>query len=204
MQVTTECIREKIRGLIKDLQRTDGRDAFQFEGDNEFSLSENYVCSTGMKVFINDIEISEDDWTYNEETNKVIISPVTSGLALMEGDDIVIKYSYYEKYSNSELNGYIKSNLVRFSVRRYKKTFYMNDFSQVVTVNGENPSNEEGDIIAIITAIDIDPQNINVKIGQDFTVSATENKSKTEQINNIIDQFTRSFGTISFLETEKE
>ena len=201
--VTTASIVEIIRGIIKDLQKSNGRDAFQYQGDNEFSLSENYISSEGMKVFQNGTELDEDDWSYNEDTNIVTIEFVFSGNSLVNGDDILIKYNYYEKYSDSEITSFIKSNLPRFVIRRYKKTFYMNSEDEIVTSNGENPTEEEGNVIAAITAIDIDPQNINIKIGNDFTISATENKSKTELINEALSHFLRSFGKLDYLEEEE-
>ena len=202
MSVTTASIITKIRGLIKDLLKTTGRDAFEYDTDSSFSLSENYVSSSGMKVYQNGSELSSSDWSYSATTNKVTITPVTSGVSLTKGDNILITYSYYEKYSDTEITSYIKSNLTRFTQKKYKKTFYMNDSDEVVTLNGENPNDEESDIIALITSIDIDPQNINVRIGNDFTISATENKSKSQLINEVFNEFNRSYGIIEFLEEE--
>jgi len=193
--VTTANIITKIRGLIKDLQQTNGRDAFEYDTDTSFSLSKDYVSSTGMKVYKNGTELTTD-WTYNSDTNKITITA-----SLTKGDNIIVTYSYYEKYSDTEIQSYIKSNLSHFTRRRYKKYFYMNSSNEVVTKNGENPTEEEGDIISIITAIDIDPQNIRIRTPE-FTLDASEKKSKSEQINDVFDQFMRSFGTIDFTEIE--
>lgn len=202
VQVTTESIITKIRGLIKDLLKTDGRDVHEYDTDASFKLGEDRVSDSNMKVYQNGSEMSTDDWSYNSTTNKVTISPITSGVSLTKGDNIMITYSYYEKYSDSEITSYIKSNLTRFTQVKYQKTFYMNTSDEVVTLNGENPTEQEGHIIALVTAIDIDPQNINVRIGNDFTLSATENKGKSELIQDVLNAFTRSYGIIEFLEEE--
>jgi len=195
MSVTTVSIIERIRGLIKDTEKSDGRDAFVYDNDSSFSLSESYVNATGIKVFVNGTEILS--FTYNSITNKVTI---TSGMT--KDDNIIIVYAYYGKYSDTEITSYISANLTRFTQKKYKKTFYMNDSNKIVAVNNEDPTRREGDIIALITAIDIDPQNINVKIGNDFAISATENKAKSELINNVLHEFMRSYGVIDFLEIE--
>jgi len=202
MSVTTATIITKVRGLIKDLQKTDGRDAFEYDTDSSFSLSESYVESSGMAVYQNGTAMSTDDWAYNSSTNKVTITPITSGVSLTKEDNIIITYSYYEKYSDAEITSYIGANLTRFTQKKYKKTFYLNGSDEVVALNSENPTVEEGDIIAVITAIDIDPQNINIRIGNDFTISATENKSKSELINEALGVFMRNFGIVDFLEDE--
>jgi len=200
MSVTTASIISKIRGLIKDIEKTDGRDVLEFDSDSSFSLSESYINATGMKVYQNGDEISDDDWSYNANTNKVTILFTTSGYSLVKGDNIIITYSYYAKYSDAEITSYIEANLTRFTQKRYAKTFYMNSSDEIVTLNGENPDDKEGNIIVLITAIDIDPQNINVRIGNDFTISATETKSKSELMSDVLGEFMKSYGVIEFLE----
>jgi len=193
--VTTASIITTIRGIVKDIQKTDGRDAFEYGTDTTFKLSKSYISSSGMKVYKNGTELTTG-WSYNSTTNRVTITA-----SLTSGDDIIITYSYYEKFSDTELTSYIKANLAWFTRRRYKKHFYMNSNDEVVTLDGINPTEEEGNIIAIITAIDIDPKNFRIRT-PDFTIEAEETKSKSEQINEVFDQFLRNFGKIDFLEIE--
>jgi len=199
--VTTASIITILRGIIKDLEITDGRNAFVYATDSSFKLDSDRVSSTGMKVYKNGTELSSDDWAYNSDTNKVTITIVTSGVTLIAGDNIIVTFNYFGKYSDTELQSYIKSNLVRFTQRQYKKRFYMSSSNEVVTDNGDSPTRSEGDIIAIITAIDIDPQNVKIKT-KDFEVSPSETKSKSEQISDVIGQFTKSYGVIEYLEQE--
>jgi hypothetical protein len=193
--ITTASIITLIRGIIKDNLKTNGRDAFEFGTDTSFQLSKDYISSSTIKVYKNGTLLTlTTHYTYNSSTNKVTITTV-----LVAGDDIIITYSYYEKYSDTEIQDYIKSNLVWFTRRRYKKIFYMNVINEVVTLNGMNPTEEEGNIIAIVTAIDIDPRNIRIRT-PDFTIEPEERKSKTELIDDVFDQFTRSFGSFDFME----
>ncbi len=199
--ITTASIIVKIRGIIKDLLKTDGKNAFEYDTDSSFFLSEDRVSATGMLVYQNGNELSTNDWSFNADTNAVTITPVTSGVSLVVGDNIIITYNYYNKYTDSALTSYIKSSLTNFTQRQYKKTFYMNSSDEVVNLNGLNPTEAEGDIIAIITAINIDPNNVRIST-RDFTTTPEEFKSKAEQIKDVFDQFTRSYGVVSFLEEE--
>ena len=196
-QITTASIITLIRGSIKDNLKTNGRDPFEYVTDNSFRLTKDYISSATIKVYKNGTLLTvTTQYTYNSDTNKVTITAT-----LVEGDDIIITYSYYEKYSDTEIQGYIKSNLIWFTRRRYGKTFYMNSSNEVVTLNGENPTLAEGNIIAAVTSIDIDPRNFRIRT-PDFTIEPEETKSKSELINDVFDQFTRSFGTLDFLEIE--
>jgi hypothetical protein len=191
--ITTSSIITKIRGLIKDLKQTDGQDVFLYDTANNFLLSEAYIDSTTIKVYKNGIELTTG-WTYSSVTNRVTITA-----SLVKNDNIIIIYSYYEKYSDTEIQSYIKSNLIWFTKKRYIKYFYMNDSNEVVTLDGVNPTEEEGDIIALITAIDVDPKNININT-KDFSLTSVEKKSRTEQIDEVFAHFLRNFGTAGFLE----
>ena len=200
--VTTSSIITLIRGLIKDLSSSDGRNTFEYTSDTSFKLSENRISSSSIIVYQNGTVLPATEWSYNSDTNKVTISMVSSGYSLTSGDAIMITFSFYEKYSDSEITSYISSNLTRFTQKRYKKRFYLSSSDEVLTDNGENPTRSEGDLIAIITAIDIDPQNINIKT-RDFSLSSAENQSKSEQINYVFNQFARGYISLDFLEIEE-
>jgi len=194
--VPTSSMITLIRGRIHDLAQSDGQNIFKYDNDSSFKLSEAYVDSTSIKVFKNGTELLTG-WSYNSSTNRVTISA-----SLTKNDSIIITFSYYAKYSDTEIIGYLKSALMHFVQKQYKKTFYVNSNNEVVTLNGINPTEEEANIIALITAIEIDPQNVNVNIQGTFTVSATEKLSKTEQIDRVFDRFLRNFGTIDFMEID--
>jgi len=197
LNVTTANIITVIRGLIKDVLNSNGRDAFAYDTDASFKLSEARISSATIIVYVNGTDITTSSWSYNSDTNKITITS-----SLVSADTVTITYSFYEKYSDTEITSYIKANLVRFTQYQYKKYFYMNDSNVVVTLNGVNPTVEEGNLIAIVTAIDIDPQNIEIKT-RDFTVTPTEKKSKTELIAEAIRGFSKGYISLDFLEVEE-
>lgn len=193
-------ITELIRGFIKDQQKIDGRNIFSYDTDNKFTLSEDYPLESSIKVYLNDELMNTVDWSYNSDTNQVIIDPLTSGVILNQGDSIIIVYSYYKKYSDDEIKGYIKSSLIWFTVYRYKKIFQIDD-DDVVAINDVNPTTEEQYLIALITATEIDPNNARLST-PDFSYTGEENKSKKEQIGDIFRNWQRFVGNIEWLEDE--
>ncbi len=191
-------IKRLVRSLLKDRLRIDGRDSFQFLGDAHFTLTEDYPDSTTIKVFKNGTLLTTG-YSYNSSTNIVTIT------ALLATNDIVlITYSFYDKYSDSELTDYIESSFIYFSQFGYKKTFKLNDArTTVLAIDGVNPTAKECYEIAIITAIAIDPQNIEIRT-KDFTVTAMEKESKSELILRALNQFTTWYGDFEFSEDLRE
>lgn len=192
-----------IRGFIKDQARTDGRDPFVYESDNKFTLSERFINADSIRVLRNGSEMDEDDWEFNEETNQVEIDPVTSGVTLVASDIILILYSFYKKFSDVELAGYLSSALGYFSLHRYKKTFQVTDNDEVVSINDIDPDEKELYFIAIIASILIDPQNIRMRTPE-FELTANRSVSDQEQIKMSFAHFKRMVGTVTFDITEFE
>lgn len=197
--VTTANITTLIRGIIDDNLKTDGETSHKYDSSASFLLAHSYVSSSTIKVYKNGTLLTlTTDYTYNSDTNRVTIIA-----SLTKNDDILITYSYYEQYSDSEILSFICASLPEFVKHRYSKYFYVNDDGEVVSMNDINPTLEEGNIIALITAIKINPNNVKIRT-KDFTISAEENKSTSEQIDDVFTQWMRSFGNIDFLEEEDE
>ena len=194
--VTISSIITKIRGLINDLKKSDGQNVFEYESDTSFKLSNLRVDSTTITVYVNGTDITSSNWTYNSDTNKVTITS-----SLTSGDSIIITFSYYEKYSDTEIQNYLESALLYFTTYKYKKRFYINN-NEILTDNGINPTRAEGDLIALVSAILINPQNVNIRM-PDFSITAIESKSRTEQIEEIFNRANRDFGIIDFMEVEE-
>lgn len=181
-----------VRALVKDRLRIDGRDSFIFQGDAHFTLTEDYPSSSTIKVFKNGTLLTSG-YSYNSSTNIVTVTAILS-----TSDIILITYSYYDKYSSSEIVDYIESSFVYFSQFGYRKTFKLNDArTSVLTIDGINPVVRECYEIAIITAICIDPENIEIRT-KDFTVTATNKESKNELIQKALMQFTTWYGELTW------
>ncbi|MCX6711635.1 MAG: hypothetical protein NT139_01180 [Candidatus Woesearchaeota archaeon] len=185
-------IRRLVRALLKDRLRVDGRDSFQFLGSASFTLSEDYPDSATIKVFKNGTLLTTG-YSYNASTNILTITSLLS-----TNDIILITYSFYDKYSDAELTDYIESSFLYFSQFGYRKTFKLNDArTAILSIDNVNPTARECYEISIITAILIDPQNIEIRT-KDFTVTAMEKESKNELISRALNQFTVWYGEFSF------
>ena len=187
-----------IRGLIDDKNRIDGRDSFPpFSGDNIFTLSEDFPDTTTITVFKNGTEIASQDFSYDSDNNQVTIIFITSGESLNTDDNILIKYNYFKKYSDTEIQGFLESSLAYFPQYQYKKTFEINDNNEIVAINCVAPTTEELYFIATIASILIDPQNIRINI-PDLSLSAKRDKSDQEQIKETFRNFKNFVGTVDF------
>jgi hypothetical protein len=186
------------RSFLKDNLRTDGRDSFIFQGSASFTLSEDYPSAASIVIYKNGTVLSTG-WSYNSSTNIVTITAL-----LATNDIILICYSYYDKYSDTELLGYLECALARFSQFGYKKLFKLNDArTDVTAIDNVNPTANEAYQIAIITSIETDAHNIEIRT-KDFTVTAEEKESKSDLIGKAIMQFTTWYGDFSFDEDYRE
>lgn len=180
------------RALLKDRLNVTGRDSFIYNGDNNFTLSEDFPDSSSIKVFKNGTLLGSG-YTYNSSTNIVTI---TAGLST--NDIILITYSYFDKYSEPEMVDYIEASFAYFAQFGYKKLFKLNEARDtVLTINGVNPNARECYEIAIITALVIDPENIDIRT-KDFSLTATNKLGKVELIQDALMKFTVWYGEISF------
>lgn len=201
MELST--VRKWVRQLINDQQRIDGHDVFEFDSSMVFKLSEDFINEETIIVKINGETLDEANWVFDPETNQVTIDIEETGEALVKRDTVEIIFSYYGKYSDLELNGWIEGSLLFFTEFRHPKTFVMDDSDEenpVLTVeNGAEISTDEGHIIALVTAININPDNINLRT-PDITKTGSQNKSKKDQIAETITRWKRFVGSLTFLE----
>ncbi len=165
-------IKRLTRTIIGDSLSIKGRDVFQYKGDTSFSLTEDFPDSSTISITVNGTSLLSG-WSYNSVTNMITITS-----SLTTDDIIIIRYSFYCKYSDTEIVNYIESSFAYFSQYGYKKIFLLNSGrDEVWTLNGDFPSLKEAYQIAIISAIIIDPKNVSIKT-KEFSISARENKNQ--------------------------
>lgn len=189
-----------IRGLIKDQKLTNGRDTFSYDTDNKFNLSESFIDEDSIQVFKNSELATSSDWTYDSDSNRVIVDYVDSGDDLEVDDIVVITYSYYKKYSDTEIIGYVNSALTYFVQHKYHKVFEVNSSNQIICVNDIKPIVSELYFICLISAILIDPQNIEINTPE-FKLTANRSDSDQKQIEKAFTQFKRMLGNVNFEKT---
>jgi len=205
-------ILQYVRGLLRDQADITGSNLFEYISDNKFTLSEPFVDESSIKVYVNGDIISPADFDYDATTNRVIID-MPSGSLLISGDMINILYTFFQKYSDNELIGYLNSTLCEFTRFRYKKILMLDDDNDVVSVDMDNSdftsTNDTGvtlreqQFIAIIMAIMIDPQNVKIKT-PDFEYTPPMSESKQDQLINAFQTFQRFMGSVVYLEDDQD
>lgn len=187
-----------IRGIIRDLEHIDGRDGFEFLGDNLFTLTQSFINESSIRVYVNGVELDEDDWDFDSDRNQLIIDFDSSSEDLNEGDNIIITYSYYKNHSDAEIIQYVNSSFSYFAEFKYKKVFELNEDNEIVCENDVDPTTKELYFICLITAIIIDPQNVEIDVDGVLKITANREKSDHDQIKDAFNNINRFIGEITF------
>jgi len=179
-----ESIRIKIRALIVDNGKSD-IEIFSYTTSNIFTITQNNI--TIAKVLLNGEEI--EDYTFDAITNKITIE--SSGLTT--SDIIEVDYTYY-KYSDTEIDGYIRSALVFISVHCYDDKDYELEYESGNVGNiVPTPDNRTTDLVALIASILIKPNWISYKL-PNVSVVYPEKMTKEERIEKLISKFQIGLG----------
>ena len=180
-------LREKIRALTEDFHKN-GVETFTYTVSSIFTLQENYPDNV-TSITKNGIALASGDYSFDSTTNQVTISA-----SLTSGDIIVIKYTYY-KYSNSELDEYIRASLTWISILAYCKTDYEFENDDIYPT----PDSRTEDLIAIIASILINPNYTEYRL-PNLTVKYPQAMSKEEKIYKTISRFQIGLGIFDIIE----
>ena len=173
-------IRVKIRALVPDLSKNDFETFTYKSGDTIFILAESNI-NTILKVTKNGNELGTGDYNYDSTTNELEIL-----VALSAGDVIIVNYSYY-KYSNTELNEYIRASLVWISIWGSCEEDYELEDDEIIPT----PSNMHIDLMALISAILIQPDYTSYRL-PNIQVNYSRKMPKEERIKRLIMKITTS------------
>ena len=185
-------IRGKIRALVTDFPKT-GFETFLYTTTPTFTIAQENITLT--KVLLNGVEI--DDYTFDTVTNKITVTVS----ALDTTDVIEVDYTYY-KYSNSELNEYIRSALVWISVYSSDDEDYELELAEESgehNIISPTPDNRTTDLIALISSILIKPDYSQYKL-PNVTVVYPRNMSKELRIEKLIGKFNVGLGINDVIE----
>jgi len=179
-------LRTRIRNLINDTARN-GQDIFIYGTSNVFSLSESNISDIDT-IYLNDSAdpLDSGDYSFDSDTKKVSVS--ISGI--VTGDVLEMNYTY-TKYSDSELNGYIKSALIHLSANN----FYT--FTEASEVIYPTPSKRELDLIAMITSVLIQGTTSQIRL-PDLVLNFNEKLSVSDKIKKIIATFKKDNAGVFF------
>jgi hypothetical protein len=184
-------IKAKLRNLVEENSETI-IDVFTFTSSRVFTVTEENTPAI-TTVLVNDVEVSESgNWSFSTTTNKLTFD---DGYSFTAGDTVEIRYTAYPNYTDTELEGYIKSALYHISVYGYT-TFEVNSDD----INPE-PTEAEENLITVVAGILIKPDNKSYKL-PDLTITAPISSEATvDIIRKVIAAFKRnSHGIFSTLD----
>ena len=180
-----ESIITKIRALVTDNSQS-GFETFIYTTSPIFTIAQNNL--TIVKVLL-DGNVTTD-YTFDTVTNKITITATGLETSFV----IEVDYTYF-KYSNTELDGYIRSALVFLSV-------YSKDDNFEFELEGESAGDSEvvptmdshtGDLVSLVASILIKPSYISYKL-PNLTVTYPVKMPKEERIEKLIGKFNEGIG----------
>ena len=110
MSITLLSLVDSVRNLIEDYGDSSS-DVFTYSTSSIFTLSESNATAV-TSVTIN--SVSTENYSYSSATQKVTISD-----SMSTGDTIEIFFLYYNQYSDTEIQHYLKSAIIHLSTRNY-------------------------------------------------------------------------------------
>jgi len=178
----------KIRALIEDAPSQSDVETFTYSNSSVFTLAEENISDI-TQVTKNGTALGSGEYSYDSTTNELTVTA-----SLSDGDIIIVKYTFY-KYSETELEEFVRASLVWISVFSYCETDYELEDSEIFPT----PSNKDTDLIALIGSILIKPDYSQYKL-PNLTVNYPRTMPKEERIEKLIKKFSQGLGVCEILE----
>jgi hypothetical protein len=181
----------KIRNLIGDILKTDGRDLFTYESvasSKIFPLTESNVSSATIIVLKNGVVWAASNYSYSTVTGKLTVTA-----SLTAGDSLEVDYSYYQKYSDSELKGFIKAAISYLSVEKYGTFAVKSD-----DIIFPTPTEGEENLLAVIASILIKGDVTSYRTPE-LSISFEKSDSKEKKIKKYIRQYKKAYGVLKYI-----
>jgi len=185
----------KVRNLIGDNLITTGRDVYIYESITSskiFTLTEANISSSTIIVNKNGTVWAGTNYSYSSSTGKLTITGTLTAGNLLE-----VSYSYYEKYSDNELIGFIKASFSYLSTEKYK-TFVVASDNMIFPT----PSEDEENLIAVVASILIKGDIVSYRTPE-LSISFERGDSKEKKIKKYIRQFNKVYGIIDYIDINK-
>ena len=187
---------EKLRNLIGDNLITTGRDCFEYisiTSSKIFTLTESNVSASSIIVLKNGVTWADSNYSYSAVTGKLTVTG-----SLSAGDSLEVDYSFYQKYSDTELQGFIKAAISYLAVGKYGTFAVKSD-----NIIFPTPTEAEENLLALIASILIKGDVTHYRTPE-ITINFEKSDSKEKKIYKIITQFKKTFGAIKFVKYDEK
>ena len=130
-----------------------------------------------------------NNYSYSTSTGKItVVGTLTPG-----SDSFEINYSYFQKYSDTELQGFIRSAISYLVVEKYG-CFIIKPPALIFPT----PSESEENLIAIVASILIKGDLISYRTPE-ITMTFERGDNKEKKIKKIIRQFKKTYGILTYI-----
>jgi len=182
----------KVRDVIVDSLITNGIDVWTYESivsSKIITLTESNISTPTILVYKNGVLWADTNYSYSAVTGKLT---VTGTVAV--GDSLEITYSYYAKYSDIELEGFIRSAVSHLVVEKYR-CFAIKPPNIIFPT----PSEEEENLIAIVASILIKGDIISYRTPE-LTINFERGDSKEKKIKKLVRNFKKTIGNFQYID----
>ena len=183
-------LRSKIRALIEDNGEV-GVEVFRYTNSNIFTLAEPNISEITKTLVNGNILGSGEDSDYDSETHKVTVT----GVDYSTGDTTEFTYTFF-KYSDTELNQFIRASLVWLNIYHFSDE----NFEYDLTADEIFPdmSGKDIDMVAIIASILIKPDYTSYKL-PNLSVTYPDDVNKMDKIQDFITGVKTGIGAVGVI-----
>lgn len=180
-----------IRDLIEDISKSNvsSPDTFEYISSLVFTLSEPNITASTLKCYKGGSLWASSNYSFDSDTGKVTVTG-----SLVVGNILEFHYDYNEKYSDTEILGYVRSALTYLSLEKYKDFIFVSGDEVFPT-----PTLPEERLIALIASILIN-KSIKSYRTNEVTISFAEDMPKEKKIKLAIRQFKKSMGNFKYID----
>ena len=182
----------KLRNLIKDNLVSRSYD-YVFYTSRIFRLVDANVVEGSLSIEKNGVEWNDTgNYDYDATRNKITISSETG--IIDSGATLRISYNCYEKYSDEELETYLKNAMYYLSVYGYT-TF---DLETGDTIS-PTPTTAEENLIVMVAGI-LMKGSIRSYRTPEFTINFANDDSPEEKIKKLLFNFDKTFASFVYID----
>ena len=181
-------IRQKVYSLVEDFEQK-GIELFTYGISNVFTIAQQSV--TISQVLQNGIVVPTNKWSFNSIVNKLTVTST-----LLVGDIIEVDYKYFQ-YTDAEINGYLQSAMVWYSVYSHNPKNF--ELASDGTTIEPTPDSQECDLLALIASILLKPDYTSYRL-PNLTVTYRRELPRYERIEKLMAKWESCVGITDVLQ----
>ena len=182
----------KTRSLIEDFGESDFQ-VFTYTNSSTWTLQEPNITTITQVLYNGNPLVSGQGFVFNPLNNKITVI----GITFTSGDTVEVDYTF-NKYSDTEMVGYLRGALTHLSIYDYSTNTYYINADNVIIPDLSDPSNKTGDLIAIITSLLILPDYVHYRM-PNLAINYPAHMPREDRIREIIERYKAGIGIVDII-----